>query len=243
MGAERMAKYAYKTSFTIGLLVLLMAVPAFGASVNKSIRIDAGAESDGATTVNGSIRVGENAVVTGRLGTVNGSIRIDDGAEIEDAETVNGRLQLGAGVRASNLSTVNGAVTLGEGTTVSGDVEAVNGAITVEKEASVAGAVGNVNGRIELTGTEIGGNVTTVTGDVQIDQSVLKSDLVIEKPSFWSRVSNRKPRVVIGPGSRIEGALVIEYEIELFVSDAAEIGEVRGVMTLDDAKRFSGDTP
>ena len=238
-----MAKYAYKTSFTIGLLVLLMAVPAFGASVNKSIRIDAGAESDGATTVNGSIRVGENAVVTGQLETVNGSIRIDDGAEVEDVKTVNGRLQLGEGVRASNLSTVNGAVTLGKGTLVSGDIEAVNGAITVDKEAAVAGAVGNVNGRIELTGTEIGGNVTTVTGDVQIDQSVLKSDLVIEKPSFWSRVSNRKPRVVIGPGSRIEGALVIEYEIELFVSDSAELGEVRGVMTLDDATRYSGDMP
>jgi DUF4097 and DUF4098 domain-containing protein YvlB len=238
-----MAKYAYKTSFTIGLLVLLMAVPALGASVNKSIKIDAGAESDGATTVNGSIRVGENAVVTGRLETVNGSIRIDDGAEIEDAETVNGRLQLGDGVRASNLSTVNGAVTLGKGTIVSGDIEAVNGAITVEKEAAVAGAVGNVNGRIELTGTEIGGNVSTVTGDVQVEQSVLKSDLVIEKPSFWSRVSNRKPRVVIGPGSRIEGSLVIEYEIELFVSDSAELGEVRGVMTLDDATRFSGDMP
>jgi len=238
-----MAKYAYKTSFTIGLLVLLMAVPAFGASVNKSIRIDAGAESDGATTVNGSIRVGENAVVTGQLETVNGSIRIDDGAEVEDVKTVNGRLQLGEGVRASNLSTVNGAVTLGKGTLVSGDIEAVNGAITVDKEVAVAGAVGNVNGRIELTGTEIGGNVTTVTGDVQIDQSVLKSDLVIEKPSFWSRVSNRKPRVVIGPGSRIEGALVIEYEIELFVSDSAELGEVRGVMTLDDATRYSGDMP
>ena len=238
-----MAKYAYKTSFTIGLLVLLMAVPAFGASVNKSVRIDAGAESDGATTVNGSIRVGENAVVTGRLGTVNGSIRIDDGAEVEDVETVNGRLQLGEGVRASSLSTVNGAVTLASGAVVAGDIEAVNGAITVEKEAAVAGAVGNVNGRIELTGTEIGGNVTTVTGDVQINHSVLKSDLVIEKPSFWGRASNRKPRVVIGPGSRIEGALVIEYEIELFISDSAEVGEVKGVMTLDDAKRFSGDTP
>ena len=238
-----MAKYAYKTSFTIGLLVLLMTVPAFGASVNKSIKIDAGAESDGATTVNGSIRVGENAVVTGRLGTVNGSIRIDDGAEIENAETVNGRLQLGKGVRASNLSTVNGAVTIGEGTIVSGDIEAVNGAVTVEKEASVAGAVGNVNGRIELTGTEIGGKVTTVTGDVRIDRSVLQSDLVIEKPSFWNRVSNRKPRVVIGPGSRIEGAIVIEYEVELFISDSAEVTEVTGVMALDDAKRFSGDTP
>lgn len=238
-----MARNLSKTAFTIGLLALLMAVPAFGASVNKSIKIGAGAESDGASTVNGSISVGENAVVTGGLGTVNGSIRIDDGAEIEDAETVNGRLRLGDGVRAENLTTVNGAVTIGEGTTVNGDITAVNGAITVEKTASVAGAVENVNGRIELTGTEIGGDVTTVTGDVRIDESVLKSDLVIEKPNFWNRVSSRKPRVVIGPGSRIEGAIIVEYEVELFISDSAEVGDVTGVMTLDDAKRFSGDSP
>ena len=39
-----MAKYVSKTAFTIGLLVLLMAVPALGASVNKSIDIAAGEE-------------------------------------------------------------------------------------------------------------------------------------------------------------------------------------------------------
>ena len=238
-----MAKYLSKTAFTIGLLALLMAVPAFGASVNKSIKIGAGEESDGAMTVNGSISVGENAVVTGELETVNGSIRIDDGAEIENAETVNGRLRLGEGVRADNLTTVNGSVTLGEGTAVTGDITAVNGAITVEREASVAGAVGNVNGRIELTGTEIGGDVTTVTGDVRIDESVLKSDLVIDKPSFWNRISSRKPRIVIGPGSRIEGAIIAKHEVELFISDSAEVGEVTGVVTMDDAQRFSGDTP
>ena len=42
-----MAKYVSKTAFTIGLLVLLMAVPAFGASINKSIDIAADEESGG----------------------------------------------------------------------------------------------------------------------------------------------------------------------------------------------------
>jgi DUF4097 and DUF4098 domain-containing protein YvlB len=238
-----MAKYVSKTAFTIGLLVLLMAVPALGASVNKSIDIAAGEESDGATSVNGSISVGENAVVTGGLRTVNGSIRVDDGAEIENAKTVNGRLRMGDGVQADNLTTVNGSVTIGAMAAITGDISAVNGSITVEPEATVAGEVSNVNGRIALTGTEIGGDVKTVTGDVRIDQTVLKKDLVIEEPSYWNKTSNRKPRIVIGPGSRIEGAIVVEYEVELFISDEAEVTEVRGVMTLDDAQRFSGDLP
>jgi hypothetical protein len=238
-----MARYVPKTAFTIGLLVLLMAVPAFGASINKSIDIAADEESGGATSVNGSISVGKNAVVTGGLRTVNGSIRVDDGAEIENAKTVNGRLRMGDGVHADNLTTVNGSVTIGEMAAISGDISAVNGSITVEPEATVAGEVGNVNGRISLTGTEIGGDVTTVTGDVRIDRTVLKSDLVIEEPSSWNKASNRKPRIVIGPGSRIEGAIVVEYKVELFISDEAEVNEVRGVMTLDDAQRFSGDMP
>ena len=110
-------------------------------------------------------------------------------------------------------------------------------------EAVVNGELSNVNGRILLTGAEIGGDVTTVTGDVRIDQSVLKSDLVIEEPSSWNKASNRKPRIVVGPGSRVEGAIVVEYEVELFISEDAEVTEVRGVMTLDDAQRFSGDVP
>lgn len=238
-----MAKYVSKTAFTIGLLVLLMAVPALGASVNKSVKIGAGEESGGASSVNGSISVGENAVVTGGLQTVNGSIRVDDGAEIENAKTVNGRLRMGEGVRAGSLATVNGSVMISEKASIKGDITAVNGSITLEPGASVAGTVGNVNGTIELTGTEVGGDVKTVTGDVRVYDSVLKSDLVVEKPSFWRRATSRKPRIVIGPGSRVEGAIVVEYEVDIFISDSAEVDHVKGVMTLDDVKRFSGDRP
>jgi hypothetical protein len=87
-----MAKFVTKTAFTVGLLILLMAVPALAASVNKSITIGDGEESSGATSVNGSITVGENAVVTGGLNTVNGKIIVDNGASVENANTVNGRL-------------------------------------------------------------------------------------------------------------------------------------------------------
>ena len=56
-----MAKVATKTVFTVGLLALLLAVPAF-ASVNKSVKIGDGEESGGASSVNGSITVGGRPV-------------------------------------------------------------------------------------------------------------------------------------------------------------------------------------
>ena len=70
-----------KTVFTVGLLALLMVVPAFG-SINKNVNIEAGDESSGASSVNGSITIGADAVVTGDVSTVNGSIRVASGASI-----------------------------------------------------------------------------------------------------------------------------------------------------------------
>ena len=241
-----MAKTMTKTVFTIGLLALLMSVPAFGASINKSIKIGAGEEADGASSVNGSITVGADAVVTGGVRTVNGSVRVDDGAKIMDAETVNGSIRLGDKVEAEDLSTVNGTVAVGEGSKVTGEVGAVNGRISLAKGALVTGSVENVNGRIELVAAEVGGDLSTVSGDVELkDRSVVKGDLVVEKPSGWSwgNKKNRKPRIVIGPGSRVEGTIELEHEVELFISESAEVGGVGGVMTMDDAVRFSGDSP
>ena len=73
-----------------------MAVPVYGANINKSIKIDSASESDGATTVNGSISVAEGSVVTGTIQTVNGKISVGDNSTIEDAVTVNGRLFVSA---------------------------------------------------------------------------------------------------------------------------------------------------
>jgi cytoskeletal protein CcmA (bactofilin family) len=241
-----MAKMATKTVFTIGLLVLLMSVPALGASINKSVKIGAGEESGGATSVNGSISVGQDATVTGNLKTVNGTIRIDAGAAVQKASTVNGALKLGDNGKAEALSTVNGGIRVGEKATVDGDIEAVNGRITIEKGARVVDSVGNVNGEIDLSGAEIGGDLSTVNGDIDLeDSSVVKGDIIVEEPGGWGSQKDKSlnPRVVIGPGSRVEGTIVLERKVELYISETAEVGGVSGVMSMDDAVRFSGERP
>ncbi len=246
MGMKIMAKFMTKTAFTIGLLALLMAVPALGASINKSVKIDAGEESSGATSVNGSITVGKEATVTGNLKTVNGTIRIDSGAVVRKASTVNGGLKLGDFAQADGLSTVNGSIRVGEKATVAGEVGAVNGRITIEKGGRVTEGVGNVNGEIDLTGAEIGGDLSTVNGDIDLeDGSVVKGDLIVEEPGGWNwgKEKSRKPRIIIGPGSSVEGTIVLEREVDLFISESAEVGGVSGVMSMDDAVRFSGDRP
>ena len=48
---------------------------------------------------------------------------------------------------------------------------------------------------------------------------------------------------MIGPGSRVEGVILIEHEADLYISEDAEVREVKGVMSLEDAIRFSGDKP
>jgi hypothetical protein len=185
----------------------------------------------------------------GGLNTVNGKIIVDNGASVENANTVNGRngrVSVGDNVTTEDLSTVNGSIAVGENTKVDGDVGAVNGSITLEKGCIVSREVSNVNGRIELTGAEVGGDIETVNGDVELaDASVVKGDLVVEKPSGWGwdKDKSRKPRIVIGPGSRVEGTIELEREVELFISESAEVGGVSGVMSMDDAVRYSGDHP
>lgn len=241
-----MSRFVTKSAFTIGLLFVLLAVPALGATVNKSVKIEAGSESGGASSVNGSISVGADAVVTGNVKTVNGTIRVDKGARIEKASTVNGGVRLAEGVQSESLSTVNGSIKVGANTTVDGEVTAVNGRITIEDRGNVADSVSNVNGQIELEGAVVGGDLKTVNGDVSLaDGSVLNGDLVVEKNSGWGwgKSKSRKPRIVIGPGSRVEGKIMLEREVELFISETAEVGGVEGEMSMDDAIRFSGKRP
>ena len=241
-----MNKALIKSAFTVGLLVMLMAVPVYGASVNKSIKIDAGSEADGATTVNGSISVGDGAVVTGTLQTVNGKIRVGDDSTIEDAQTVNGSLSISDGVKADELTTVNGSVSVGENATVNGKIEAVNGSIMVEKGSKVTDNIGNVNGAIDLQGSEVGGNISTVNGDIDLsDAAVVMGDLIVEKPNSWSfgNKNSRKPKIIIGPGSEVRGTIELEREVELYISETAKVGGVEGVMSMNDAVRFSGERP
>jgi hypothetical protein len=238
---------SFKTTHRAGLAlaVLLFALPA-AASVNKSIRIEAGTTADGASSVNGSVTVGSGAIVTGDVSTVNGTIRIEDNAQVEGADTVNGGLRLGSGVSARGLETVNGSIRVGDNSTIDGGIEAVNGKIELGNGTRVDRGVQNVNGAIEIAGAEVGGNVETVSGDVELtDGAILRGDLIIERPNSWgwNMNKNRKPRVIIGPGSTVEGTIKLEREVELFISESANVGGVSGVMSMDDAERFSGNRP
>lgn len=239
-----MKRFTRGGTLLAGLVLLLIAVPA-AASINKSIRIDDGGESNGESSVNGKITVGYGATVTGGLSTVNGKIRIGDDSSIEDAETVNGGIRIGDGVRGDDLETVNGSIDIGNNAVFSGSVTAVNGGLTIEQDSMVEGDVGNVNGDIELRGATVGGDVSTVAGDVEVlDRSVIRGGIVIEKPGgWWNNNRSRAPKVIIGPGSRVEGIIRVEREAELYISETAEVGGVEGVMSLDDAVRFSGERP
>lgn len=216
---------------------------AFDFDFNDDIEIAAGTESRGDSTVNGSIDVGSGAVVNGGLETVNGSIRIETDARVEDVQTVNGRIRLASGVTAGEIESVNGDISLDEKASAE-SVSVVNGTLRLAPGAHVAEDVGNVNGEIEITGADIGGDLSTVNGDIMlVDNARVRGDLMVEKPGGFNWDGNRKPRVVVGPGSRVDGNIVLEREVELFISDSAEVGGVSGVMSMDDAQRFSGQRP
>jgi hypothetical protein len=238
-----MTRTLHSSAALTAVVSLLLALPAC-ASVNKSIEIGAGESSNGASTVNGRITVGAGATVDGDVSSVNGSIRIDEGATIADAETVNGGLRVADKVRSKSLSTVNGSIDVAGDVTVEGEVTAVNGRITVGGGSKVAKDLGNVNGDIELERSEVGGDVSTTNGDVELaDGAVIAGDLVVEKPGGWNNSSSGTPRIVIGPGSRVEGVIRLEREVRLYISESAEVGGVEGVMSMDDAVRFSGKRP
>ncbi len=228
----------------LGVICLCFAGSVFGASVNKSITISDGTETDGQSTVNGSISVGRAATINGSLDTVNGQITLDDDASARDVETVNGSIRLGSGVTVDDIDTVNGSIRVGDNGRISGSITTVNGKIMTGNGTHIEGNVSNVNGEIEIDGTAIDGKLSTVNGDVSLSgNTVLQGDLTIEKPGGWNWRKSRKPRVVIGPGVTIAGRIYLEREVELFISESAEVGGVGGEMSMDDAVRFSGPRP
>lgn len=192
--------------------------------------------------VNGGIHIasGDQA---GHVETVNGGITIDDNGSVRRAETVNGGVHMGDNAHADSVETVNGGVRLGAGATVTDDVETVNGGITLEPGAQVGGKVENVNGAVQLTRAHVGGQITTVSGDVNVgESSSVDGGIHFEKPSGmnWSWSKPRPPRLVIGPNAVVRGEIRIDRDdVVVFVHDSAKIASIRGAT----AQKYSGDKP
>ena len=192
--------------------------------------------------VNGSIRT-EAGAAYGSLDTVNGSIAVARDARVQRAETVNGSIKVESGAELGEAETINGAIRIAETVRVRGDVDTVNGAISVASGSRIGGALETVNGGITVLGAEVQGGLTTVNGDLRLDAgATVRGGLRVEPVKrLWLdlRGSSRVPRVVVGRDSVVEGALVFEREVQLFVHDSARIGPVQGAAPV----RFSGDAP
>lgn len=190
--------------------------------------------------VNGSITA-EAGQAYGDLETVNGSIRINDGATAEDASTVNGSITVGDKARTESLETVNGAVRVGKDVQVRKGIETVNGSVFTDRGTVVGGKIETVNGAIGLVATQLGGGIETVNGDVTVGVgSHVKGGIKVEKPHGVNITlkPKRDPRIIIGPNAIVDGPLVFERPVTLYVHTSARIGPVTGAT----AKPFSTDT-
>lgn len=190
--------------------------------------------------VNGSIRA-ESGRSYGSLETVNGSIRIEANARSGDAETVNGSISVDSGAQVGPLSTVNGSIRVERDVRGGGDVETVNGSVFVDRGGIVGGDVETVNGAIGLVATRLSGGIETVNGDITVglDSHVRGGIRVIKPRTQFITVKRRDPRVIIGPNARVDGTLVFERPVELWVHQSARIGAVTGAT----AQRFTTARP
>lgn len=199
---------------------LFISLLAFGPAV---------AAQENVSKVNGSISADAGSTY-GDLDTVNGSIRIGEGAVVADADTVNGSITVGDRARTGSLETVNGSIRIGQSVQIGGGVDTVNGAIFVDRGSTISGDVETVNGSIGLVATQVSGDVETVRGNITVgvDSHVSGGVRVQKSTGFFNNDRKKPARIVIGPNAVVEGSLVFERPVVLYVHDSARIGTVTG---------------
>ncbi|KGQ18301.1 putative exported protein [Lysobacter dokdonensis DS-58] len=204
---------------TLALALAVAALPSFAQHRHEEV-----------DKVNGSITAQPGQVYED-LSTVNGSIKVESNAQADDVETVNGSIAGGDGIRVRSLSTVNGGIRVGEQAQIADTVETVNGSIFVDRGGNIGDGVSTVNGAIGLVDTDVGGGIETVNGDVTVGiGSHVRGGIRVEKPNNngWFQGKQKPPRIVIGPNARVDGAMVFEREVVLYVHTSAKVGRISG---------------
>lgn len=182
--------------------------------------------------VNGSITA-ESGQRYGDVSTVNGSIKLLAGTQVGDAETVNGSVKADDDITADSMTTVNGSIRVGQKARIGGQVETVNGSIFIGRGGSVGKGIETVNGGIGIVATELADGIETVNGDITVGvDSHVHGGIKVSKPtSSWLPINlgkQGKPRIIIGPNAVVDGKLVFEREVTLYVHTTARIGTVTG---------------
>lgn len=181
------------------------------------------------STVISDIRT-EAGLIYGSLSTVYGNIAIESDSTIRRAKTVNGDITIGRGSHTGNVETVNGSIEVSRKAQVQGRVQSDNGHIRLAGGSRVRDNVSTVVGSIDLAGAELDGELETVAGDVTVRAgSHIKGGIKVRRPQGKVNL-RRPPRIVIDGDAVIEGPLVFEHEVSLYVHRTAKIGAVTGAV-------------
>ena len=192
--------------------------------VMGSVHVGSGEHVNKATTVNGSVDIGSNAVVQ-HAETVNGSVTIHDNATVDSVQTVNGSITLDEGVHvAGKVDLVNGKITVGRGSVVGGRLSTVNGAILI--------SAAHVVGRVETTNSNL-----TVGANSRLDGGILYQESSDGWFSFLRQAERTENHHRAGRGGQRHAEF--RRAVELYVSDRATIGTVKGATV----NKFSGAHP
>ncbi|MEO8019627.1 MAG: hypothetical protein ABI769_17590 [Pseudomonadota bacterium] len=182
------------------------------------------------SNVNGEITASPGETY-GTLSTVNGGVTIGRGATAEHAKTVNGEIEVEDDVKLGDVNTVNGALNIGHGVTIERSASTVNGEVELGKNTRVGGDVSTVSGEIELRGAEVGGQLITSNGDIDLsDGARVRGGIHVKKDNNknWGWGKHDLIRVHICSTCVVEGDLRFERPVELRVDTGAKIGQVIG---------------
>jgi len=198
--------------------------------VASSCAIQVGAHDSNGKDVDsvfGGIEIDSGSTVRD-VSSVNGGIDIESGATARNVETVNGGIVLGNNVTIVSAETVNGGINAGNDLSVTKGLETVNGGIYVAQGGNVGGNIETINGDIELIQVIVEKNLKTINGDITLaESSVVKGDLVIEKSGGWfSSVTGDKITISIDKSSAVLGTIHLYKEVNLKISEGAEIGQI-----------------
>jgi len=107
----------------------------------------------------------------------------------------------------------------------------VNGRVSLGKRTIVRGDVSTVSGEIEIDGAEVGGQVTTRNGDIDLrDGARVRGGIHVKKQndSNWGWGKSDPLQVHICSTCVVEGELRFDRPVELRADQGAQIGKVIG---------------
>lgn len=192
------------------------------AVAGDDISIPAGTTHEGdLETRNGSIRVGDEAVIDGSLESRNGHVETGVLVTAGDVYTRNGAVELGENGHYGRIKSRNGRIRLGDNA-AAGEIETRNGSIHVGSSGQT-GALDSRNGGIDIgSGAVIDGTVETRNGSVSLASesrvtgriSTRNGGVRLDGATAEQGVQTLAGDILLAGGSRSGGDLVIEITEE-----------------------------